>query len=306
MSFSKRLYVLLLSILVAMLVVILLVSPQTISAWTASLSEIPVLLRAAAALVVDLGLLALLYFQVRPEPGAKVNGLMMRASGAITEVSVDSARERILKAVSEVPDIVSVDAQVKPIRGRADVELQVTVLGHDVRLPAKQKEINRALNQVIDKQLGLRLAGQPRVHVRFHGEEISKPYVPLQPELVKKVEPLEPVVLPVEKSGYDKELVINRDEPVVVDRGLKPAVFPIDAEPKIITPLPEVEKPKVVEMTPPLKDELALDLEDELAASDIDDIVDDDDDLPAIKTDLLEKYKPLDVSNHHEDSSKSS
>jgi hypothetical protein len=129
------------------------------------------------AIIVSVALFALTYFQVRPDRSAKASGLMMRASGAIAEVSVESARERILKVVSGVSGVVHVDAQVKPIRGRADVELQVTITGADTSLPIKQKEINRALSQVIDKQLGLRMAGHPRVKIQFERDETRKPVV---------------------------------------------------------------------------------------------------------------------------------
>jgi hypothetical protein len=178
MTFLRRFYLALLSILLAVGLTVMLVLPQTVTGWVGALSEQSSILRIIAAVVLDVLILAFLYVQVRPDPRASATGLMMQASGAITEVSVDSARARILKAVSDVPDVVSADADVKPLRGKADVELQVTVMGHDVQLPAKQKEINRALNQVIHKQLGLRMAGQPRVHIRFHGEEAVKSPVP--------------------------------------------------------------------------------------------------------------------------------
>src|SRR5262249_7529851 len=117
-----------------------------------------------------------------------------RGSGAVTEVSIESARERILKAVSDVPDVVAAEASVKPVRGRADIELQVTVFGHDVKLPDKQRDINRALKQVIDKQLGLEMAGQPRIHIRIHGEEKQKPPLVAPAPSVEKEKPITPPV----------------------------------------------------------------------------------------------------------------
>jgi hypothetical protein len=115
-------------------------------------------------------LLILFILSVRPSRKTNTTGLIMRASGAITEVSVESARERILKAVNDVPDVIEADAKVKPVYGKADIDLQVVVLGQDVKLPAKQSEINRALKQVINKQLGLQMAGQPRVQIRLQSE----------------------------------------------------------------------------------------------------------------------------------------
>jgi len=209
MNFLRRIYLLLLGLLLVIAVTLLLLSPQAVGAWVGSISELSSVFRLGLTIVIDLFLLILMYLQVRPDPGAKVNGLVMRGSGAITEVSVESARDRILKAVRDVSDVVSAEAAVKPVRGRADIEMQVTVMGHDVKLPNKQKEINRALRQVIDKQLGLRMAGQPRIHIRIHGEETSKPPVitsPPVPSLVEKEAPLAPVApMPPTKTEPEPE-----------------------------------------------------------------------------------------------------
>jgi hypothetical protein len=147
-------------------------------------------LRIVIAVLLDLVLLALAYLQIRPARKPESTGLTMRSSGAVAEVSVESARERILKAVSEVSDVVSVEARVVPIRGRADLDLDVEVLGEEVRLPDKQREINRALKQVINKQLGLQLAGRPRVHIRLRGE---KPLVMTPPPRIEPLAPIPPV-----------------------------------------------------------------------------------------------------------------
>lgn len=203
MNFLRRVYLLLVSLLLVIVVTALLLSPQTVIEWVGQVSELAVALRVALAVIFGLLLLALMYVQIRPDPKPQTGGLMMRASGALTEVSVESARDRILKAVNDVPDVVSAEVDVKPIRGKADIELQVEVLGHDVKLPAKQKEISRALRQVIDKQLGLRMAGQPRIHIRFHKEEpVVKPpmtVVPptvVVPPVVEEVPPVQPVKPP--------------------------------------------------------------------------------------------------------------
>jgi hypothetical protein len=195
MNFLRRVYLLLLGLLLIIAVTLLLLSPEAVGTWVGSISELSLVVRIAVTVVIDLILFALMYIQVRGDPRTKVNGLVMRGSGAVTEVSIESARERILKTVSDVPDVVSADATVKPVRGRADIELQVSVFGHDVKLPEKQKEINRALRQVIDKQLGLQMAGQPRIHLRIHGEETQKPPVVVSPPpapVIEKPMPVQP------------------------------------------------------------------------------------------------------------------
>lgn len=167
MDLVRRISVLLLSLILSLVLFWGLVYPQSVIGVIGSLSEVSPLLRLVIAILVALLLMALAFFQVRPDPRAKINGLVMRASGAITEVNVESARERIVKAVQDVADVLETDVRVKAVKGRAELALDVTVLGYDIDLPQKQKEINRALNQVINKQLGLRMAGQPRVHIRY-------------------------------------------------------------------------------------------------------------------------------------------
>lgn len=223
MNFLGRFLLFLLTVLVIVVLTVFLLSPLTIRDWTGNISEISSVVRVVIAVLIDLVLLALLFSQLRPARQQPTSsGLMMRATGTLTEVSVDSARERILKAVSDVPDVVSVEAQVKPVRGRADLDLDVEVLGEDVRLPEKQKEIDRALRQVINKQLGLQMAGRPRVRIRLHGE---KPVV-----VPPRVEP--PVVTP--------------PPPVVV-----PPPEPEQKEPIFSSLRPEPEAEAGVEKPPP-------------------------------------------------------
>ena len=59
---------------------------------------------------------------------------------------------------------------------------------HDeVSLPDKQKEINRALGNVVEKQLGLRMADRPVVQISLGGEGAVARIAP-QPK-VKEPEP---------------------------------------------------------------------------------------------------------------------
>lgn len=189
MNLLARVYLLLITLLLVILLTVFLLSPAIVSEWAANISEVSGLLRIVVAVLLDVVLLALAFLQIRPARRPAATGLMMRASGAVTEVSVDSARDRILKAVSDVRDVVSVEARVTPIRGRADVDLDVEVLGEDVRLPDKQRDINRALKQVINKQLGLQMAGSPHVHIRLHGEK-PRVVTPVKPTPVVSVLPM--------------------------------------------------------------------------------------------------------------------
>ncbi len=202
MNILRRLIVLLMGLALIGATAIFLLFPQLVGAWAASISEAPLLIRLLLTVVIDAVLLILISTLIRPDPKAKLSGLVMRTSGALADVSVESARERILKAVGDVKDVVSVEAQVKPVQGRADVELHVTVFGHDVRLPDKQKEINRAISQVVDKQLGLRMAGQPRVHIHIHTEE-----TPRQPTVIAPPAAIPVAAMPLADAQDDLKTV---------------------------------------------------------------------------------------------------
>ncbi|MBZ0282493.1 MAG: hypothetical protein K8L97_17265 [Anaerolineae bacterium] len=266
-----------------------LLTPQTIGMWAGAISEQPIIIRILAMVGGGLILLLLTWLQIRPDPKARMAGLMMRASGAITEVSVESARERILKAVSDVPDVVSAEAQVQPIRGRADIEMDVTVFGYDVKLPNKQKEINRALNQVINKQLGLRMASQPRIHIKIYGEEPKKP----APVIEKPLPPPPPVSVIVEKPAPPLEPEPKQTTGFLGGWRREPEIEPVVSTPSEPDPVPqkvEVQQDEFVKPSEPdfesgvdsekissgSSGSFVLNLEKEIADSSTEDFVDEE------------------------------
>lgn len=166
MRFLRGLYLIVTGLALAGLLAALLVFPELVIQTAGSVSEISLILRLLIAVVVVVGLLGLVYLQVKPTRRSENDGLQVRVSGASTEVSLESAKERILKAVREVRDVRSAEAKLTSVRGRADVELMVSTFP-EINVPEKQKEINRALKQVINKQLGLQMAGRPRIHIQL-------------------------------------------------------------------------------------------------------------------------------------------
>lgn len=209
MGLLKRVYLLLVTLLLIAAIVLLLLLPQTVSSWSAAITEQSVFVRVILAALAGIGLFSLTYLQIRPDRREKATGLMMRSSGAITEVSVESTRERILKVVSAVSGVVSVDAQVKPVRGRADVELQVTVSGDDTALPAKQKEINRALSQVVDKQLGLQMAGHPRVKIQLEHHAVPKSVIGTLPPIQDLPKPAQEPAVDIGEHPAEKKSLLD-------------------------------------------------------------------------------------------------
>lgn len=149
---------------------VLLVSPQMVITLADGLSSVDAAGRAIQlllALLIDLLLLGLLYQLVRR---AASRGLMVRARGARTEVSIDSVRRQIMAQISQLPDVLDAQTEVRAERGNARVALRVKAKP-DITVPDKQNEINRALRQVVEKQMGLRLAGPPVIHIELQASK---------------------------------------------------------------------------------------------------------------------------------------
>lgn len=200
LNFLKRIYLVLVTLMLVAGIAVLLLAPGQVGGWLSStVVELSVVIRVLVTILLGGLFVVLTYMQVRPAP-SNHTGLVMKVSGAITDVSIESARDRILKAVEEVADVVSAEADIKPLRGKADLELRVTVMGHGIKLPDKQKEINRALKQVINKQLGLQMAGRPRVHIQIYTDAPRSP----APVVTAPVIPEKPSAPPVASAPEPK------------------------------------------------------------------------------------------------------
>lgn len=171
MTFIRKVIIVLVGVSLALLVTVVLLNPASIMSLAGTLNTTSALIRLPLAILVDVIVLAIIVVLVRNERAPHGNGgLIVKAQGAIADVSIESARDRILRAVRAVPDVISAQTEVKAVRGRADVDLDVVVSRESINVPEKQKEIDRALRQVINKQLGLQMAGKPRVHIRMDDE----------------------------------------------------------------------------------------------------------------------------------------
>lgn len=212
MSLIRKIVIVLVGVSLALLVTVLLLSPDSIRSLAVNIGDTSALIRLPLAILIDVIMLALIIVLVRNERGQQpMGGLTVKAQGAHADVNIESARERILRAVRAVPDVVSAQAEVKAVRGRADVDLDVLVSRESLSIPDKQKEIDRALRQVINKQLGLQMAGKPRVHIRMDDEPslavpVAAPVIvspiaepaKVEPEPVKEAD--EPVSAPVQET----------------------------------------------------------------------------------------------------------
>jgi hypothetical protein len=196
LRFLDRVPVVLAGLLMIGLVSVLALAPDSLRSGLLRIEAINLLLRLAVVVVVNVLILVLLYLRLRG-PRKTNSGLLVRAPGAYTDVSIESARTLILNAVKNVPEVTHADARVQALNGRADVDLNIQVSGTEIHIPNKQKEINRALKQVINKQLGLQMRGRPRVHIYLEGE------APAESTLETATAPTEAPAKPAEKSAAE-------------------------------------------------------------------------------------------------------
>jgi hypothetical protein len=244
--------VILIGVSLALLVAVLLLSPSTIVDLATSLGDTSLVVRLPLAVIIIVIILALVYLLLRGERIRKDEGLHVRAGGALADVSIDSARMRILKAVREVRGVVSSDAQVRALRGKADVEVDVVITSDNTDIPAKHKEIDRALNQVINKQLGLRMAGKPKVHLRFEHEGTVAQKVETKAEIppITVLQEQKPAAVLITEQSKEvtppigEEISIDEkvDEVVVLERPVNRDIDDMPATSEILGNVSEDEK----------------------------------------------------------------
>ncbi len=172
-DFVKRLAAMLAVILLLIGITALLVAPQLVIDLANRVQAAPAGTRTAlviAAVLIDLLLIAVLVRIMRPP---RRDGLVVRARGARAEVSVDSVQRQINTRIAQVSDVLDVQTGVEVTQeGAAKVEMNVRTRP-DIVIPEKQKELGRVLRQLIEKQMGLRLAGDPVIHIALATDEFD-------------------------------------------------------------------------------------------------------------------------------------
>ena len=109
MRFIDRVLAILIGLILIGVITIVAITPSTIRTALAGLEEANLVLRVAVVVVLNVLILVALFLALR-SPRKVVTGLAVHASGAYTDVSVESARKLILNAVENVADVVKANA----------------------------------------------------------------------------------------------------------------------------------------------------------------------------------------------------
>ena len=211
MRVVDRVIAVIVAVIIIAVVSIVGLVPDSIRRIMASLEESSLLLRLVTVMVINILVVIGLLARLRG-PRKVTTGLAVKAPGSQTDVSIESAQTLLLSAVEEVPDVVSAEAKVKAVNGKADIDLLVQVKGDDIHVPRKQKEINRALRQVINKQLGLQMQGRPRVHIRLADDLSNAWETPVSPDTqpLPELKAKSPVKTKVDAA--DEDTLVDKPE----------------------------------------------------------------------------------------------
>jgi hypothetical protein len=120
-------------------------------------------LRVALALVVDGLLIFLLYLQLRRPVERAVS--VPKIKGGEAQIAIDSVVDRLRYHVDGLPGVLDVTPKILPHRRRVEVTLDIEMAA-DVNVPISIEEISAVARQVIEEEMGLKLKGKPRLHLR--------------------------------------------------------------------------------------------------------------------------------------------
>lgn len=168
----RRFFALLAVVILMIGVTALFAAPQVVVQVAQGLGDTPAGTRTlliVAAIVIDLLLLAVAVRIIRPQNKEE---LTVRTRGATTKVSLDSVQRQINTRIAQVSDVLHVHTDVEVTNGSASVELHVRTRP-DIMIPEKQREIGRVLRQLVEKQMGLRLASDPLIHIALATDEFD-------------------------------------------------------------------------------------------------------------------------------------
>lgn len=164
----RRLLLAVLGFVLVALLTVLLLAPEAVSDF---ITGIPVLVRLIIVVMIYAVAILGIYQEIQFQQKNPGKGLLVKSpGGASTSVSLESTRDRINAAVGEVSHVRQVETKVESARGRAKITLDVLVRNDSTNLPDVEKDITHKLQQVVQKQMGVRLAERPQVNLRY-GEE---------------------------------------------------------------------------------------------------------------------------------------
>ncbi|MFZ4828301.1 MAG: hypothetical protein ACOYLB_13195 [Phototrophicaceae bacterium] len=155
-------------ILLVMLVTLLLF-PQSARELASMVESYNVVTRVLLVTLLTVFIVIGMVVQLNRQPRQTKGGVIVNMGDRNTLLDNESVRRGILKVVSQIDQVESAEVEARSANGRAAivVNAKLNMSGEKINLPKKQREIDRAIKQVVIKQLGVRLAHAPSINVSF-------------------------------------------------------------------------------------------------------------------------------------------
>lgn len=161
-DFLLRLRVILIAALLLAATTGVLVFPAELSAALDQLAKQPVTTRqvmVVVAVMVDMLFLAVIYQELQSRPPTTEGVLVKNNAG----ISLDLIQNTVNQQICQLAGIQTVFTRARAVKGR--VELQIEIYGEEnLHIPQAIQQIERESNKVVQKQMGLKLAGKPLIH----------------------------------------------------------------------------------------------------------------------------------------------
>ncbi len=204
-KFLRGLVVVLGEFILLVLLVTLLIFPQSAREVADLIESLPMLTRALLVTFFSVLILIAILAQLNRQPRQTKGGVIVNMGDRNTLLDNESVRRGILKVVNQIELVESTEVEARSTNGRAAivVNVKLSMSGAKINLPKKQREIDRAIKQVVIKQLGVRLAHAPAINISF----VETPTVP-KSETSHEVQPVSKNSLPALGSASTASPVV--------------------------------------------------------------------------------------------------
>ena len=167
----RRVLIGLMFIVAVILATVVLLTPGEISD---AIEGVSIFVRIMILLVVYAIVAFVVYQEVTDDDESDLEGLIVKnPGGTITTLDPESARDRISHALGAISGIDQTSVDVQAVRGKAQIKVNVVVQNESVNIPEKQREIDKTLEKVVEKQLGLQMAERPQIQLSFKHDSTS-------------------------------------------------------------------------------------------------------------------------------------
>lgn len=237
-EFLIRVRIILILLFFMVLVTILFIFPGQVADFAQALDDQDTLIRilmGLTAILADVGMGFLVFRELEQirHPGSG-DGLTVRSREANVQVSVQSVQSNLDSHLKQIEGLHTVNTRVASQQGRVSIKLDITA-DDSVDIRKKIKEINKEIEQVVENQMGVRVAGKPVINLQL---STGAP-IPVEADV-----PRRPGIFRREKKETQEPNTIPLDELKDTQTGSEPPVQPKPVEEKSEPPDEAVEPPK--------------------------------------------------------------